>query len=110
MAAGEELIFLAWNDLVGVTRGRGVPMKAYAGRRKAGIKVRFEPGAGAPPFNMVMCDGFTTEGEVWDSCPRGFYKSALADFERETGLCFYASPELEFQVIGPNLPNATPFS
>jgi glutamine synthetase len=37
MAVSEELIFLAWNDLVGVTRGRGIPMKAYAGRKKTGI-------------------------------------------------------------------------
>src|SRR5262249_58178019 len=37
MTTGEELIFLAWNDLVGITRGRGVPLKAYAGRKKTGI-------------------------------------------------------------------------
>ena len=144
MATGEELIFLAWNDLVGVTRGRGVPMKAYGGRKKTGInwamaghaltpfediadnpwgpmeeahmtpapesEVRVELGDEQSPLHLVMCDGLTTDGEVWDSCPRGFFKSALADLERETGLCFYASPELEFQLIGPNLPNATPFS
>ena len=57
-----------------------------------------------------MCDGLTTAGEVWDSCPRSFLKAALTDLKRETGLCLYASPELEFQLIGPNLPNATPFS
>src|SRR5262249_27728240 len=144
MAASEELIFLAWNDLVGVTRGRGVPMKAYAGRKKTGInwamaghaltpfediadnpwgpmeeahmtpapesQVRVTLGEGQPPLNLVMCDGLTTAGEVWDSCPRGFLKSALADLKREAGLCLYASPELEFQLIGPDLPSATPFS
>jgi glutamine synthetase len=144
MAASEELIFLAWNDLVGVTRGRGVPMKAYAVRKKTGInwamaghaltpfediadnpwgpmeeahmtpapesQVRVELGDGQPPLNMVMCDGLTTEGEVWDSCPRGFLKAALADLKREAGLCLFASTELEFQLIGPDLPNATPFS
>jgi glutamine synthetase len=33
----EELILLAWNDLVGVTRGRAVPMAEYPARRKIGI-------------------------------------------------------------------------
>ena len=37
MAAREELILLAWNDLVGITRGRGIPLSAFAERKKLGI-------------------------------------------------------------------------
>ncbi len=37
MAAREELMLLAWNDLVGITRGRGIPVAAYAERKKLGI-------------------------------------------------------------------------
>src|SRR5262245_41891403 len=37
MKQGEDLIFRAWDDLVGVTRGRGVPLKAYPARRRTGI-------------------------------------------------------------------------
>jgi len=144
MAAGEELILLAWSDLVGVTRGRGIPVKAYAGRRKTGINwamaghaltpfeniadnpwgsmdeahmtpdhrslVRVELWDDLPSFNLVLCDGLTTDGHVWDSCTRGFLKAALADLEKEAGLCLFASPELEFQLIGDDLPMATPFS
>jgi glutamine synthetase len=36
-AARNELILLAWCDLVGITRGRGIPMSAYRERLKLGI-------------------------------------------------------------------------
>jgi glutamine synthetase len=36
-AARDELILLAWSDLVGITRGRGIPMSAYRERLKLGI-------------------------------------------------------------------------
>jgi glutamine synthetase len=144
MKQGEDLIFLAWNDLVGVTRGRGVPLKAYPARRRTGInwamagqaltpfediadnpwgpmdeahmtpapetEVRVDVWPGQLALNFVLCDGFTTEGAVWDSCPRGFYRAALADLRREAGLHFFASPELEFQLTGAALPWAAPFS
>lgn len=141
---GDELVLLAWNDLVGVTRGRAVPLAAYPGRRRTGINwamaghaltpfediadnpwgpmdevhmtpaeethVRVEVGADQPPFNVVLCDGITVDGGVWDACPRGFLKAAVDDLRRRHGLDVLASPELEFQLVGPNLPEATPFS
>jgi glutamine synthetase len=144
MAAREELILLAWNDLVGITRGRGVPLKAYPERKRIGInwamaghaltpfediadnpwgatmeaqmlpdpktRVRVEIAKDYPPLSFVLCDGYNLDGSVWDSCTRGFCRAALADLERETGLRIYSSPELEFQLIGPNLPKTTPFS
>ena len=100
MADNDELIFLAWNDLVGVTRGRGVPLKSYPARRRTGInwamagqaltpfediadnpwgpmdeahmtpapetQIRVDVGGGQPPLAMVLCDGLTTDGSVWD--------------------------------------------
>jgi glutamine synthetase len=144
MAAREELILLAWNDLVGVTRGRGIPRSAWAERRKTGINwamaghaltpfediadnpwgaldeahmtpdpatlVRVDVGKGVPPLSFALCDGLTAAGETWDSCTRGFYRAALRDLEREAGLRFYASPELEFQLMGDGLAKTTPFS
>ena len=143
-ANDDALIFLAWNDLVGLTRGRGVPRKSYAARRKTGInwamagqaltpfediadnpwgpmdeahmtpapdtEIHVDVGAAQPPLNMVLCDGLTADGDVWDSCTRGFCKAAIDDLRRRTGLCIIASPELEFQLIGADLPAATPFS
>ncbi|HTO83513.1 MAG TPA: glutamine synthetase family protein [Methylomirabilota bacterium] len=144
MAKDDELIFLAWNDLVGVTRGRGVPLGSYPTRRKTGInwamagqaltpfediadnpwgpldeahmtpvpetQIRVDVGGGQPPLNMVLCDGLTTDGAVWDSCTRGFCKAAVDELRRRTGLVLKASPELEFQLLGADLPPATPFS
>lgn len=144
MADREELILLAWNDLVGITRGRGVPLKAYPERKKLGInwamaghaltpfediadnpwgavmeaqmlpdpstRVRVEVVKNYPPLSFVLCDGYNLDGTVWDSCTRGFLRAALADLEKETGLRFYSSPELEFQLMGANLPKTTPFS
>ncbi|MEX2650255.1 MAG: glutamine synthetase family protein [Alphaproteobacteria bacterium] len=143
-AAGDELILLAWNDLVGVTRGRAVPMSAYALRRKIGInwamaghaltpfediadnpwgpmdeahmtpadetRVRVEVGPDAPPLGFVLCDGVTTDGKPWEACPRAFLKAAVAELGRKAGLRLLASPELEFQLVGANLPEAAPFS
>jgi glutamine synthetase len=144
MAAREELMLLAWNDLVGITRGRGIPLAAYAERKKLGInwamaghaltpfeeiaenpwgalmeaqmlpdpstRVRVEIAKGYPPLGFVLCDGYNLDGTVWDSCTRGFYRAALQDLEKETGLRFYSSPELEFSLLGASLPNTTPFS
>ncbi len=144
MTRGEELVFLAWNDLVGVTRGRGIPLKAYASRKKTGInwcmaghaltpfdnlapnpwgsmleahmvpvpetEVRVDLGDGRPPLHFVLCDGLTADGRPWDADTRGFCKAALADLERQAGLCLYASPELEFQLLGEGLAEAAPFS
>jgi glutamine synthetase len=142
--AGDELILLAWNDLVAVTRGRGVPAHQYQERRKTGINwamaghaltpfediadnpwgsmdevhmtpddsthIRVEVGAGMPAFNIALCDGITTEGGTWDSCTRGFLRSAVDDLRQRHGLELMASPELEFQLVGARLPEATPFS
>src|SRR5262245_8691733 len=144
MAAREELMLLAWNDLVGITRGRGIPLAAYAERKKLGInwamaghaltpfediadnpwgalmeaqmlpdpstRVRVEIVKGYPPLSFVLCDGYNLDGSVWDSCTRGFYRAALQDLEKETGLRFYSSPELEFSLLGASLPQTTPFS
>lgn len=144
MAASGDLILLAWSDLVGITRGRAVPTRAYAGRRKTGINwamaghaltpfediadnpwgsmgevhmtpdhrtlVHVDLWDDLPALSFVLCDGLTTDGKAWDSCTRGFLNAALADLEKEAGLCIYASPELEFQLIGEDLPCTTPFS
>jgi glutamine synthetase len=144
MTRGEELVFLAWNDLVGVTRGRGIPLKAYASRKKTGInwcmaghaltpfdnlapnpwgsmleahmvpvpetEVRVDLGDGQTPLHFVLCDGLTTDGQPWDADTRGFCKAALADLERRAGVRLYASPELEFQLLGDGLAEAAPFS
>lgn len=144
MAAGEDMILLAWSDLVGITRGRGVPKRAYSGRRKTGINwamagqamtpfegiadnpwgsmdevhmtpdhrtlVRVDLWDDLPPLSFVICDGLTADGQIWDSCTRGFLKAALDDLEKEAGLQIFASPELEFQLIGTDLPRTTPFS
>jgi len=142
-ADDDSLLFLAWNDLVGITRGRGILRRSYAVRRKTGINwamagqalTPFEDIAdnpwgpldeahmtpapeteikvdvdGSPPLNMVLCDGLTAAGDIWDSCTRGFCKAAVDDLRREVGLHIIASPELEFQLIGGDLPPATPFS
>lgn len=141
---GEDLVLLAWNDLVGVTRGRGVPLAAYAGRRRTGINwamaghaltpfediadnpwgsmdeahmtpaeethVRVDAWPDQPPLEFVLCDGLTADGQPWDSCTRQFLAAAVADLRKEAGLLLYAAPELEFQLLGPDLPPATPFS
>ena len=142
--SGDELVLLAWNDLVAMTRGRAAPVSEYPSRRAVGINwamaghaltpfediadnpwgsmdevhmtpaeethVRFEVGGGQPAFNMVLCDAITTDGGTWDSCPRGFLKAAVADLRERHGLELLASPELEFQLVGGALPEATPFS
>ena len=64
---------------------------------------------GIPPFHIFLCDSKVGE-ENWECCTRGFMKSALADFERETGLQFAASFEHEFTLAGPGVSYATPFS
>ncbi len=64
----------------------------------------------APPLHFLLCDSKVADGSNWDCCTRGFMKSALADFERETGLRFTAAFEHEFLLTGPTLPLTTPFS
>ena len=46
--------------------------------------------------HTILGDILTTEGDVWSCCLRGFLKSALSDFEAETGLRLIASFEHEF--------------
>lgn len=64
----------------------------------------------APPLHFLLCDSKVADGSNWDCCTRGFMKSALADFEQQTGLQFTAAFEHEFLLTGPDLPLTTPFS
>lgn len=142
--APDELVLLAWNDLVAVTRGRGVPLSEYPARRRDGINwamagqaltpfediadnpwgsmdevhmtpdetthVRFEVGGGMPAFNIALCDAITTDGTVWEACPRGVLRAAVDDLRQRHGLEILASPELEFQLVGDAVRDVTPFS
>ncbi len=72
--------------------------------------VRLDLWPGTPPFHILLCDSNTSDGLNWECCARGFMKSALAEFEAETGLCFTAAFEHEFLLSGPDLPKTTPFS
>jgi glutamine synthetase len=64
----------------------------------------------APAFHFFLCDAKVADGSSWDCCTRGFMLSALADFERETGLRFVASFEHEFLLSGPGVGNLPPFT
>lgn len=63
----------------------------------------------APAFHFTLCDSLIA-GESWDCCVRGFFKKALADLERETGLTLAAAFEHEFLLSGNDLPWIVPFS
>ncbi len=64
----------------------------------------------APPFHLYLCDSRTPDGNDWGCCTRGFMRSALSDFKRETGLDFMAAFEHEFTLMGEGLVAAPPFS
>lgn len=64
----------------------------------------------APAYHFFLCDSKVADGSSWDCCTRGFMKKALEDFERETGLQFFASFEHEFLLSGPGMRLAPPFS
>ena len=53
-----------------------------------------------PAFTAVICDSKNVDGSEWDCCGRSFFKAALADLHRETGLGIYASFEHEFSITG----------
>ena len=63
-----------------------------------------------PPVSGVICDSLTPPGAPWSCCVRGFLRSALADFEAETGLGVVAAFEHEFTVAGDGAAPETPFS
>ena len=65
---------------------------------------------GRPPLTVMLADTTTTDGTLWDSCPRGFARRALADLESEFGLRVLASFEHEFIMTSPNGPADAPFS
>jgi len=64
----------------------------------------------APAFHFFLCDAKMPDGASWECCTRGFMLKALADFERETGLQFFASFEHEFLLTGPGITPMIPFS
>lgn len=63
-----------------------------------------------PPLHFFLCNSKLPDGSAWDCCTRSFMTSALADFERETGLRFMAAFEHEFLLVGETLAPSTPFS
>ena len=67
------------------------------------------PGS-ATPLDMIIADITELDGKPWALCPRSFLKSALADFETETGLTVLASFEHEFQMFGTGWSRAPAFS
>jgi glutamine synthetase len=64
----------------------------------------------APAFHFFLCDAKMPDGASWECCTRGFMLKALSDFERETGLQFFASFEHEFLLSGPGINPMIPFS
>jgi glutamine synthetase len=139
-----DVAYIAWNDYVGLTRCRGVPIEELPSRMANGLgwavagqaltpfediapnpwgpmlevrqvpvpstETRIDIWPDAPPLHFLLCDSKVADGSNWDCCTRGFMKSALADFERETGLRFIAAFEHEFLLTGNNLPVTAPFT
>lgn len=86
------------------------PMTEVRQTPRAETAVRLDLWPGTPAFHMLMCDSNLNDGTNWECCTRSFMKTALSDFETETGLRFTAAFEHEFLLSGPDLPLATPFS
>jgi glutamine synthetase len=73
-------------------------------------ETRLEIWPGVPPLHFFLCNSLLPDGSPWDCCTRNFMTSALADFERETGLRFMGAFEHEFLLTGEHLKPSTPFS
>lgn len=58
-------------------------------------EVRLDFGDGLPPEHWLLSDIEHLDGRPWACCPRSFLKSALADLEREHGLCVLSAFEHE---------------
>lgn len=65
---------------------------------------------GMPDFHAVLCDSKHDPDTDWGSCPRSFYRAALADLRAETGLAIHASFEHEFSLSGPGFAPSQGFS
>ena len=85
------------------------PMTEVRQTPVAGTETRIAIWDDAPAFHFALCNSMLG-GKNWDCCLRGFYKSALADLERETGLTIAAAFEHEFLLSGPGLEWIVPFS
>jgi glutamine synthetase len=72
-------------------------------------RLRIEGWERFTPFELILCDAVTPDGEQWDCCPRGLLRATLRVFEAETGARVRASFEHEFQIVG-ELRTAPPFS
>ena len=62
------------------------------------------------PLNIIMSDIVELDGKPWVCCPRTILKSALADFESETGLSLVATFEHEFQLFNTGWSSVPAFS
>lgn len=65
-------------------------------------RYRTHPRGAETALDFVMSDIVELDGEPWACCPRIFLKTALADFEKETGCRVIASFEQEFQICNAN--------
>jgi glutamine synthetase len=61
---GEELVFLGWPDIAGLTRGRGIPLADLGGRKTKGIG--WVPVAQAlTPFSTLAPNPWGPMGDIW---------------------------------------------
>ena len=61
---GEELVFLGWPDIAGLTRGRGIPLADLEGRKTKGIG--WVPVAQAlTPFSTLAPNPWGPMGDIW---------------------------------------------
>lgn len=72
-------------------------------------KVRVTCLPGEMPLHFYHADITDLKGEAWDCCVRSFLKTALRDFEQETGLQVISAVEQEFQIFGADWPQAPSF-
>lgn len=63
-------------------------------------EVRVDLWPEASPLHFFICDATSTDGALWDSCPRALLKRALSDLEAEAGLRLVSGFEQEFHVSG----------
>jgi glutamine synthetase len=63
-------------------------------------EVRVDFGDDVAPEHFFLGDICTTDGAVWECCPRAFLRRALADLEAAAGLHLVAAFEQEFVYTG----------
>lgn len=83
--AAHDLILLAWNDLVGLTRGRGVPLEALDERSRKGINWA-KAGQALTPFDDIADNPWGPVGEA------------------------HMTPDLDTQVLVPDPDGGAPLS